>query len=73
MDLEEEKDKPDADEDIQSPDDSTVPFRSRASTDSHLVQRPCKWKYPPPAPSGIVNARVDRRMSISMRGNNASC
>lgn len=72
MDLEEEKSK--KVEDGQNAEDNAErPFRERASTDSHLVQKPCKWKYPPPTTSGMTNARADRRMSISMRGNNASC
>lgn len=46
------------------------PFRSRASTDGTLLSRPRRWRYPPP---GCVHSnRVERRMSISTRGSNAS-
>lgn len=51
-----------------TPEGDLPPFRGRASTDGHLLSRPQRWRYPPPAA-----ARSDRRMSISMRGNNASC
>lgn len=47
------------------------PFRGRASTDGHLLSKPRRWRYPPP--SATANRHADRRMSISMRGNNASC
>lgn len=43
-------------------------FRARASTDSRLPPRPARPRHPPPArhpPPG-------RRMSVAMRGNNAS-
>jgi hypothetical protein len=59
--------------------ESLPPFRGRASTDGHLLSRPRRWRYPPPAPSSqqqyqhAGSSRADRRMSISMRGNNASC
>ncbi|XP_044736484.1 ras-related and estrogen-regulated growth inhibitor [Chrysoperla carnea] len=60
-----------------------TPFRGRASTDGHLHSRPWKWRYPPtskPSPSTsmlselqtVYPAHQQRRMSISMRGNNAS-
>ncbi|XP_063232531.1 ras-related and estrogen-regulated growth inhibitor [Bacillus rossius redtenbacheri] len=52
------------------------PFRARASTDGHLLSRPRRWRYPPgepPAPLQYpLSARAERRMSISMRGSNAS-
>lgn len=44
-------------------------FRARASTDSRLPPRPERPRYPPstcPIPNAL------RRMSVSMRGNNAS-
>ena len=44
-------------------------FRARASTDSRLPPRPERPRYPPstgPIPNPI------RRMSVSMRGNNAN-
>ncbi|XP_049791952.1 uncharacterized protein LOC126199215 isoform X2 [Schistocerca nitens] len=44
-------------------------FRARASTDGHLLSRPRLWKLPHPH----NQPRTERRMSISMRGNNASC
>lgn len=60
-----------------SPGES-APFRERASTDGNLFQRPWRWRYSP-APSSANSsqgfypaARTERRMSISMRGNNAS-
>nr|XP_022909403.1 ras-related and estrogen-regulated growth inhibitor-like [Onthophagus taurus] len=49
-------------------------FRERASTDGHL-QKTWRWRYPPPSTSQqgfYPTARADRRMSISMRGDNAS-
>ncbi|KAJ8912296.1 hypothetical protein NQ315_017329 [Exocentrus adspersus] len=59
-----------------SPCDS-VPFRERASTDGHIQHKPWKWRYPPPSsntsdPTYYSAARADRRMSISMKGNNVS-
>lgn len=64
-----------------SPSDS-APFRERASTDGHLHQIKCKpWKWrhqtansnSSSSSSGeLYSSRNDRRMSISMRGNNAS-
>ena len=53
---------------------SEAPFRERASTDGNLLQKPWRWRYPPPSSgqSYYPTARADRRMSISMRGNNAS-
>ena len=60
-----------------SSSESLPPFRGRASTDGNLLSRPRRWRYPPPAPSSqhqyhAGGGRADRRMSISMRGNNAS-
>ncbi|KAF5300467.1 hypothetical protein FQA39_LY02266 [Lamprigera yunnana] len=58
-----------------SPSESIVPFRERASTDGHLVQKPWRWRYPPPAAEcnpEMFYSRANRRMSISMKGNNAS-
>lgn len=49
------------------------PFRNRASTDGNLSRRPRKWKYP--SFSGTLvspPARIERRMSISMRGTNTN-
>lgn len=49
------------------------PFRNRASTDGNLSRRPRKWKYP--SFSGTLEsppARIERRMSISMRGTNTN-
>lgn len=58
-----------------SPLEST-PFRERASTDGHIHQKPWRWRYPPPSTSsndpGGYTSRASRRMSISMKGNNAS-
>ncbi|KAK4881460.1 hypothetical protein RN001_004779 [Aquatica leii] len=58
-----------------SPSESIVPFRERASTDGHLIQKPWRWRYPPPAAESnpeMFYSRANRRMSISMKGNNAS-
>ncbi|XP_031338618.1 ras-related and estrogen-regulated growth inhibitor [Photinus pyralis] len=58
-----------------SPSESIGPFRERASTDGHLLQRPWRWRYPPPAAESnpeMFYTRANRRMSISMKGNNAS-
>lgn len=48
------------------------PFRSRASTDGTLLSRPRRWRYPPPGCVLPHSNRVERRMSISTRGSNAS-
>lgn len=75
VELEEENENECKDGEVTSP--SEIPFRGRASTDGHLLQRTWKWRYPPPVASSsqqtfYPSARADRRMSISMRGNNAS-
>ncbi|XP_055920994.1 ras-related and estrogen-regulated growth inhibitor isoform X2 [Eupeodes corollae] len=49
-----------------------TPFRSRASTDGTLLSRPRRWRYPPPGCDLPHSNRVERRMSISARGSNAS-
>lgn len=49
-----------------------TPFRSRASTDGTLLSRPRRWRYPPPGCHMPHTNRVERRMSISTRGSNAS-
>ncbi|KAG5892302.1 hypothetical protein JTB14_023482 [Gonioctena quinquepunctata] len=53
----------------------TPPFRERASTDGHIHQKPWRWRYPPPSnkndPSYHASG-AERRMSISMKGSNAS-
>ncbi|CAD6999546.1 ras-related and estrogen-regulated growth inhibitor isoform X2 [Ceratitis capitata] len=49
-----------------------TPFRSRASTDGTLLSRPRRWRYPPPGCLMPHTNRVERRMSISARGSNAS-
>ncbi|XP_013097860.1 ras-related and estrogen-regulated growth inhibitor isoform X2 [Stomoxys calcitrans] len=49
-----------------------APFRSRASTDGTLLSRPRRWRYPPPGCLLPHSNRVERRMSISTRGSNAS-
>lgn len=75
VELDEEEENEHKESDNSSPQD--VPFRGRASTDGHLLQRTWKWRYPPPTTSTsqqcfYPTARADRRMSISMRGSNAS-
>ncbi|XP_055645052.1 ras-related and estrogen-regulated growth inhibitor isoform X2 [Toxorhynchites rutilus septentrionalis] len=52
--------------------DIEEPFRGRASTDGTLLSRPRRWRYAPPGSSMPHVSRVERRMSISMRGSNAS-
>lgn len=47
-------------------------FRGRASTDSTIFSRPKRWQHTPPGSVVAHPARADRRMSISMRGSNAS-
>ncbi|XP_017774161.1 PREDICTED: ras-related and estrogen-regulated growth inhibitor [Nicrophorus vespilloides] len=54
-----------------------APFRGRASTDGNLLQKTWKWRYAPsssstPQASSYYPSKSERRMSISMRGNNAS-
>ncbi|CAH1974911.1 unnamed protein product [Acanthoscelides obtectus] len=65
-----------------SPGVESPPFRERASTDGHIHKRPWRWRNPPPASSSSTSsadhqfygtAKAERRMSISMRGSNASC
>lgn len=50
----------------------SAPFRERASTDGTIFSRPRRWHYP--ARVSVVShpSRIERRMSISMRGSNAS-
>lgn len=52
--------------------DIDAPFRNRASTDGTLLSRPRRWRYPPPGCLLPHTNRVERRMSISTRGSNAS-
>ncbi|EDV99218.1 ras-related and estrogen-regulated growth inhibitor [Drosophila grimshawi] len=49
-----------------------APFRNRASTDGTLLSRPRRWRFPPPGCLMPHTNRVERRMSISTRGSNAS-
>jgi hypothetical protein len=79
LDEEEEEDTEEGKDNEPGSSESLPPFRGRASTDGNLLSRPRRWRYPPPAPSSQQQyqnsgcSRADRRMSISMRGNNASC
>ncbi|CAG9766807.1 unnamed protein product [Ceutorhynchus assimilis] len=53
----------------------STPFRERASTDGHLQQKPWRWRYRPGSSNSTDTPaffKTDRRMSISMRGSNAS-
>lgn len=50
----------------------SVPFRERASTDGTIFSRPRRWHYPSRVSVVSHPARNERRMSISMRGSNAS-
>lgn len=52
--------------------DEGVPFRGRASTDGTIFSRPKRWNFQTPGSVVSHPARLDRRMSISMRGSNAS-
>lgn len=81
MELEEEDENgADANKDsISSSPSESTPFRERASTDGNLFQRPWRWRYGPSSSassSGLQTfyppAKAERRMSISMRGSNAS-
>lgn len=65
---------PDECDEIKDSDSKTngIPFRGRASTDGTIFSRPKRWQYPPPGSVVSNPARVERRMSISMRGSNAS-
>lgn len=52
-----------------------TPFRQRASTDGTIFSRPRKWQHPQQettTSNSIYPARIERRMSISMRGNNGT-
>ncbi|XP_068909621.1 ras-related and estrogen-regulated growth inhibitor isoform X3 [Tenebrio molitor] len=75
--LEEEEEEESKESSASSPSDC-APFRERASTDGHLQQRPWRWRYPPISAANstgsqeFTTARAERRMSISMKGNNAS-
>ncbi|XP_050293988.1 ras-related and estrogen-regulated growth inhibitor isoform X2 [Anthonomus grandis grandis] len=73
--LEEKNESESKESNTSSPIEST-PFRERACTDSHL-QRPWRWRYRPGSSGNSIENntsffRTNRRMSISMRGNNAS-
>lgn len=74
---EEDEERGSKESNASSPND-VVPFRERASTDGHLQLKPWRWKYSPVSSSTPTSnqegsgARSERRMSISMRGNNAS-
>ncbi|KAJ3666464.1 hypothetical protein Zmor_001905 [Zophobas morio] len=78
VELEEEEEETESKESNASSPSDSVPFRERASTDGHLQQRPWRWRYPPIAAASsagsqdLPSAKAERRMSISMRGNNAS-
>ncbi|RZB40314.1 ras-like protein 3, partial [Asbolus verrucosus] len=78
VELEEEKEENESKESSASSPSDSVPFRERASTDGHLQQRPWRWRYPPVSSTNssenqeFYSSRAERRMSISMRGNNAS-
>ncbi|KAF6217297.1 hypothetical protein GE061_001651 [Apolygus lucorum] len=55
--------------------DALPPFRERASTDGTLLVRPARREFsnrPAFTRNASSNRQVDRRMSISMRGNNIS-
>lgn len=76
---EEDENEADSKESTSSSPGEATPFRERASTDGNLFQRPWRWRYSPATPSSSQSSqsfypsvRNERRMSISMRGNNAS-
>lgn len=62
---------PDEADELEDLDGHHQRFRDRASTEGTLLNRPRRWKFPPP---NHIHSRVERRMSISMRGcnNNSS-
>nr|CAH7717373.1 unnamed protein product [Callosobruchus chinensis] len=81
--LEEESDKKQESSSASSPGGDSAPFRERASTDGHIHKRPWRWRYPPSSSGTLTStssadpqfygtAKAERRMSISMRGSNAS-
>lgn len=79
MELEEEDENgADSKDSIFSSPSESTPFRERASTDGNLFQRPWRWRYAPFSASASGSqtffppAKTERRMSISMRGSNAS-
>lgn len=53
-------------------DVASAPFRERASTDGTIFSRPRRWYYLPRVSVVSHPSRIERRMSISMRGSNAS-
>lgn len=66
-------------ESVSSSPSEPTPFRERASTDGNLFQRPWRWRYGPSSSASATGsqtfyppAKTERRMSISMRGSNAS-
>lgn len=75
---EEDENEADSKESISSSPSESTPFRERASTDGNLFQRPWRWRYAPSSASTSGSqtfyppAKTERRMSISMRGSNAS-
>lgn len=48
------------------------PFRERASTDGTIFSRPRRWHHPARVSVTTNPPLTERRMSISMRGSNAS-
>lgn len=48
------------------------PFRERASTDGTIFSRPRRWHHPARVSVAANPPLTERRMSISMRGSNAS-
>lgn len=80
MELEEEdENETDTKDSISSSPSESTPFRERASTDGNLFQRPWRWRYAPSSSASASGsqtfypqAKAERRMSISMRGSNAS-
>lgn len=75
---EEDENELDSKESVASSPSEPTPFRERASTDGNLFQRPWRWRYAPSSASTSGSqtfyppAKTERRMSISMRGSNAS-
>lgn len=75
---EEDENETDGKGSISSSPSESTPFRERASTDGNLFQRPWRWRYSPSSASTSATqtfyppAKTERRMSISMRGSNAS-
>lgn len=55
---------PDEADELEEAEGRHQRFRDRASTEGTLLNRPRRWKFPPP----VGSSRTERRMSMSLRG-----